>query len=178
MLISMAKKGWRRFLRSTVTRRDGWLWLVERTAASSRGLCRSDGPREGELIVLEAIEWSPRVGVRWACDTCGALGPKVLRLGAIGGNPRHRVCDCDPLALTQRLPRRGRYIRVLDARREALADMDEADLAAEGLPELAMVEFWRLFLGCAPSWSDDEIRRAASRQIVTRIEYEHLEARP
>lgn len=176
MLISMAKKGWRRFLRSTVTRRDGWLWLVDHYGHLA-GAPAANG-ENWRPAVLEAIEWSPRVGVRWACDTCGALGPKVLRLGAIGGNPRHRVCDCDPLALTQRLPRRGRYIRVLDARREALADMDEADLAAEGLPELAMVEFWRLFLGGAPSWSDDEIRRAASRKIVTRIEYEHVEARP
>lgn len=173
MLISMATKGWRRFAESSVTRRDGWLRLLD-GYASVDGWCWADG----RPAILEAIEWSPRVGGRWTCESCGALGPKILKLGHLAGkSPRWRICSCLQTEFWLRHPRRGCFIRVVDVRRERLAEMERADLALEGFPELTLVEFWRLYLG-RPRWSDDQVLQAASRHPVTRIEFEHVEGLP
>lgn len=187
MLISMAKKGWKRAQAATVTRRDGWrkmaddLLVIKYSAAEEYGVAILDDPgwRARHLPVLEMVEWSPRVGPRWVCARCEVLGPKRLQVAAPDpGRPIWTHCGCPPvIKVEHRQPRRGLYIRVVDARRECLADMPASDLIREGFPDLGFVEFWRLYLG-RPSWSDVRVVEEAGFCEVTRIEYEHLEARP
>lgn len=177
MLISMAKKGWPRFLRSTVTRRDGWLWLVdgepfhpfERGPIYTRAEILAVPVRPaGVDTVLEAIEWSPRVGNRWLCFPCGIMGPKDRPGLNFWACPDcGRAGDC-------RMPTRGRFIRVVDARREALGHITPEDLEAEGFPELSREHFVARYCGKVVH----RLTQSDFERTVTRIEFEHLEGAP
>lgn len=129
-----------------VTRRDGWAFL-----------------KAGD--VLEAIEWSPRVGPRWACgdvEPCGWLGTTapLYERGILIDCP-----GCGRKAIYRR-PRRGGLLRVLSVRREPLGEITQDDVRREGFPDLTPEEFIALY--CAPGPPEPH-------RIVTRIEFKKEE---
>ncbi len=121
-LISMAKT-WPSILNKTkvVTRRDGWWDYGE------------DAPRLKEGEVIEAIQWSLRVGRRWICSRCGAMGGKLLPTStrflpgaALDSTLNSVPCDCASLnygvsLAVYRAPDRGIFLRHVSSRREPLS---------------------------------------------------------
>ncbi len=122
-LMSFAKT-WKQFAdgSKTVTRRAGWLFLK---------------PDD----VIEGVEWSPRIGRRWKCRDCGALGGKGL-----GTDEAHGVCPdgCGGDAYWM-LPERGEFRRILSTRREPLGDITAEEVALEGFPGQSPAWFIRMY---------------------------------
>lgn len=94
----------------------------------------------GELI--EGVEWSPRVGGRYVCETCGWLGPTSW---AVLSKPCE--CGCRPSKFTWRRPRRLGLALVLDVREVRLGDITAAEVTAEGFPGLTPADFVRGYCG-------------------------------
>jgi hypothetical protein len=111
--------------------------------------------------VVEGVEWSPRAGWRWCCATCEWRGP--YRFEPVPD--RCPECESDPVFY--RRPLRLGPIRVVSTRRERLGAVTPEEVAREGFPDLTPEEFIALY--CAPGRPDPE-------RMVTRIEFEHIEA--
>lgn len=130
-----------------VTRRDGWTFL------------------EVDDLV-EGIEWSPRVGPRWACadvEPCGWTGTTapLYEAGIFIDCP-----GCGRKAIYRR-PRRLGFFRIVSIRRERLGEITPDDVLREGFPDLTPAEFIAFY--CAPGRPDPD-------REVTRIEFRRIEA--
>lgn len=130
-----------------VTRRDGWKHL-----------------RPGDVV--EAVEWSARVGPRWACtdftrSNCGWFG------STLEDRPPEGLCpECSSPRITYRKPRRLGLLRIRSARRERLGDIHPEEVSREGFPGESPEWFIRMY--CAPGKPDPD-------REVTRVEFERME---
>lgn len=121
----------------TVTRREGfWIaakpchrcyaWGQEATCGHGAGCPRL---KPGE--VLEAIQWSPRVGKRWVCVRCLALGSTRVDAAAAVALPcPHKF----GVYADYRKPQRGIFLRHIESRREPLSAITPEEVALEGFP--------------------------------------------
>lgn len=116
--------------------------------------------------VVEAIEWSPRVGARWVCRWC-------CWLGGTGDSPPGQepeaavaVCpSCELHGLERREPERLGRLRIVSVRLERLGEITPDEVRREGFPGLGTAAFLRLF--CAPKPIDPG-------RYVTRVEFERV----
>ena len=135
-----------------VTRRGGWTKEKGKPPVWRRAWAKA---KAGDRVVL--VEWSPRVGPRWAC-ACGWLGPTTATIGAGAGVHKNHGVNCGKQS-NYRDPQSLGVRRIVSADAVRLGDIDEVDLIREGFPGMTAEEFVAMF--CAPGkpYPDGEVTR-------------------
>jgi hypothetical protein len=154
-----------------VTRRSSWVPGV-RVPVQPGGWRREPGHwkpgwqslKAGDVV--ELVEWSPRVGPRWACE-CGWLGiarPRGLTVHEHADECDFPDCGC-PAEKHFRGPRRLGLREVVSARPERLGDITPVEVAREGFPGMTPEDFIKRYCSGKPD-PDRPCTRIELREVA------------
>lgn len=119
--------------------------------------------KQGDVVAL--IEWSPRVGARWAC-TCGWQGTTLLCRGREEPPPEvHKHGAGFGHAVQYREPRRLGLREVVSVGEERLGDITPAEIAREGFPGMSVEGFVSVYCDGKPD-PDRPVNRIEFREVA------------